>query len=235
MSVGMRLLILDTATEALSVALHDGTSVVAHRFEVIGRGHAERILPWVRDLLKEVSWPIGTLTGVAVGRGPGAFTGVRIGVSVAQGLAFALGVPGIAISDLEVVAVAASARAEADGLQLGAVVVALDARMGEVYAALCTVTQEGLQLEWEALCTPVDLPGRVGALERVVLAGHGFAAYPLLVNHFPSALAVYADQLPDAKYLAEVAVRKIRAGEAAGAEALEPVYLRDNVANQTNR
>jgi tRNA threonylcarbamoyladenosine biosynthesis protein TsaB len=229
----MRLLILDTATEALSVALYDGEAVVAHRFEVIGRGHAERLLPVIREVLDEVRWPMRTLDAIAVGRGPGAFTGVRIGVSVAQGLAFGLEIPVVGISDLQAVAMGAVTRAGRSGLHAQFVVVALDARMGEVYASLCQVTETGVDLIWEILCAPEALPGRVGACGSVILAGHGFAAHPDLAAAFSSVVASYPDELPDAHCMASIAAERVRAGSAGAADTVEPVYLRDDVAHRS--
>ena len=119
----MKLLAIDTATEAMSVALHDASTVCAHRFELIGRGHAERVLPLVQEVLAEQGWALSDLTALAVGRGPGAFTGVRIGISVAQGLAYGLGIPVVGVSDLEAVAVGALELAAASGIAAGAVLV----------------------------------------------------------------------------------------------------------------
>jgi len=229
----MRLLVLDTATEALSVALYDGTAIVAHRFEVIGRGHAERLLPVVRELLQDAQWPMRSLDGIAVGRGPGAFTGVRIGVSVAQGLGFGLDVPVLGLSDLHAVALGAVSRAAQAGVVAQSVVVALDARMGEVYAALCDVTPQGVDMRWEALCGPAELPQRVGECGTVILAGHGFAAYGPMVGEFSSVVACYPDELPDARFMAALAAERFRAGLGRPADELEPVYLRDEVANRS--
>ncbi|MEI6459792.1 MAG: tRNA (adenosine(37)-N6)-threonylcarbamoyltransferase complex dimerization subunit type 1 TsaB [Pseudomonadota bacterium] len=231
----MRLLALDTATEALSVALYDDSGVVAHHFEIIGRGHAEQVLPLVRQLLEAAEWPLHTLDAIAVGRGPGAFTGVRIGVSAAQGLAFGLDVLVVGISDLEAVAVGARARAAAEGIDCDAVVVALDARMDEVYAALCPVSAAGLGLAWEVVCGPSALVERVGSVGRLLLAGHGFCAYPKLLQSFTGVVGAYPDQLPDAGVIAQLAAGRLQSGAAIAAESLEPVYLRNEVATRSNR
>src|ERR1700676_3186850 len=96
----MRVLALDTATEACSVALLTDAGLVGAWREV-GRGHAEQILDMVDAVLSEAGIVLGVLDGIAASVGPGAFTGVRIGVSVAQGLAFGAALPVVAVTTLE--------------------------------------------------------------------------------------------------------------------------------------
>lgn len=97
------LLALDTATEACSVALlHDG-KVLSH-YEVIPRLHAQRLLPMIKSLMAEAGIAMSALDAIAFGRGPGAFTGVRIAIGVVQGLAFALERPVLPVSNLAVLA-----------------------------------------------------------------------------------------------------------------------------------
>ena len=121
------LLALDTATEACSVALlHDGR-VLSH-YEVIPRMHAQRLLPMIKDLLAEAGVALSAVDGIAFGRGPGAFTGVRIAIGVVQGLAFALERPVLPVSTLAVLA--QRALREQGAQQVAA---AIDARMDEVY------------------------------------------------------------------------------------------------------
>src|SRR5690606_41756281 len=117
----------ETATEACSVALYlDGQ--VHERFELAPRRHAELALPWAQALLEEAGVARAQLDAVAVGRGPGAFTGVRLGIALAQGVALALDRPLVAVSTLEVLA----AGAPQDGPEQ--ILAAIDARMGEGYA-----------------------------------------------------------------------------------------------------
>jgi tRNA threonylcarbamoyladenosine biosynthesis protein TsaB len=231
----MKVLAIDTATEALSVALHDGKGVCAHRYEVIGRGHAERVLPLVNELLAERGWKFSDLTAIAVGRGPGAFTGVRIGISVAQGLAFGLGIPAVGVSDLEAVALGALERAAASGISAEAILVAMDARMGEVYAGYYEVRGGGLDRQFEELCRPEELAGRLERCDALILAGHGYTAYPTLRESLAGAAYCFEDALPDARYIVEQGVRSLAEGEAVEAHLLEPVYLRDEVATRSAR
>ena len=123
----MNILALDTATERCSVALLLGERVIERSVET-PRGHADLILPMVEAVLKEGAVELRAVDAIAYGRGPGAFTGVRIAVGVAQGLAFGAGVPTIGVSDLAAVAFQAGAPCED-------VLVCMDARMNEVYWA----------------------------------------------------------------------------------------------------
>ena len=121
----MRLLAIETATEACSVAiLVDGD--VRERFEIAPRRHAELALPWAEQLLADAGVAKPQLDAIAVGRGPGAFTGVRLAIALAQGIALALDRPLLPVSTLAALAM----RAEG-----GRIVAAIDARMGEVYLA----------------------------------------------------------------------------------------------------
>src|SRR5215469_4188984 len=102
----MNLLAIETSTEACSVALVHGENVVA-RTELAPRRHAERVLPMADELLAESGISKHALDAIAVGRGPGAFTGVRLAVSLAQGMAVALGLPVVTVSSLAALALEA--------------------------------------------------------------------------------------------------------------------------------
>ena len=121
----MKLLALELSTEACSVALWvDGE--VSERFEVAPRRHAELALPWAGQLLAEAGIARSQLDAIAIGRGPGAFTGVRLAIAIGQGIALALGRPMVAVSTLATLALPAGGPR---------VLAAIDARMGEVYSA----------------------------------------------------------------------------------------------------
>ena len=229
----MRLLAIDTATESCSAALlTDG--VMRTREKRLERGHAGQILFMVDELLREAGIALGTLGAVAFGRGPGAFTGVRLAASVAQGLAFGAGLPVVPVSDLRALAQRAL-EADADVAQ---VLVCTDARMHEVYWACFTRDAAGLALP--AGDERVGPPGGVHLPDtwrreteasggRLCGAGAGFAAYPELHNVLGSGASILDDLLPRAQEVVRLAAAEAREGRVLPPEDALPVYLRDNV------
>ena len=217
----MRLLAFETATEACSVAvLVDGE--VRERFEVAPRRHAELALPWADALLAEAGVAKSQLDAIAVGRGPGAFTGVRLAVALAQGIALALDRPVLPVSTLAALA------AQAPGER---VVAAIDARMGEVYF--------GRFLPGDGEPRPAGGETVVAPALATLPAGEGWhglgtgfaAAEGALQRRFGAALArVDAQALPRAADVARLGARALARGEAIAPERLEPAYLRDHVA-----
>jgi tRNA threonylcarbamoyladenosine biosynthesis protein TsaB len=219
----MKLLAFETATEACSVALYvDGQ--VLERFEIAPRRHAELSLPWAEALLAEAGVARSQLDAIALGRGPGAFTGVRLAIAIAQGIALALDRPLVPVSTLQVLALRAPADADH-------VLSSIDARMGEVYLARQVRVDGHWQSQGEeTVCAPgaVTLPDGT----RWFGVGTGFgAAEGLLANRLADQLdGVDAQALPRASDLLALAVPAFARGEGMAPERVEPAYLRDNVA-----
>ncbi|MEO8366769.1 MAG: tRNA (adenosine(37)-N6)-threonylcarbamoyltransferase complex dimerization subunit type 1 TsaB [Pseudoxanthomonas sp.] len=218
----MKLLAFETATEACSVALYlDGEIIERH--EIAPRLHAEYALPWAEALLAEAGVTRSQLDAIAISRGPGAFTGVRLAIALAQGIALALDKPVVAVSTLE--AIATQSQGER-------ILAAIDARMGEVYLGAFARTGEQLTaISTEIVCAPekATLPDADGGWHGV---GTGFAAVGgLLQQHLASQLAsVDATVLPHAADVARLAIAAYARGEALAPERVEPAYLRNNVA-----
>jgi len=157
------ILAVETATLATSVALLRGEVLVAEWTELDPRPHSERLLPAVDALLRGAGVALADVEGFAVSIGPGSFTGLRIGIATVKGLAFGSGRPVAAVPTLEALALGAR-----DGS--GPVVALLDARRGEVYAAIFDAT--GAALGPDAVLTPDALAARLPPGTRVV-AGEG--------------------------------------------------------------
>ena len=215
----MIVLALDTSGAACSVALRDGTGrLVAHRFEALQRGHAERLMPMLREAMDEAAIDFAAVDLIAVTTGPGSFTGIRVGLAAARGLALASDLPLLGVTAFEAVQEAVTA-GERQGRTL---LVAIDSRRGDLFiqgfgadraplAAPAAVGQEALAaaLPAGALLLAGDGAGRAAALlaeagRDIVLAG---AAGP-----------------PDAAAVAAAALSRWRAGEKPPPPL--PLYLR---------
>ena len=220
----MNLLALETTTEACSVALVHGDQLL-FRSELAPRRHTELALPMADALLTEAGLSRQALDAIAVGRGPGAFTGVRIGVALAQGMALALDIPVVAVSSLAALALEAD-RDDA------AILAVIDARMGEIYAGCYRHdAQAGLvELMPECVLEPGQLHLPDAPAWRVV--GSGWATYASILGARVSAELRGADGAcyPQAARVAELAVPEYLAGRAVAPEFALPVYLRDKVA-----
>jgi tRNA threonylcarbamoyladenosine biosynthesis protein TsaB len=217
----LKLLAFETATEGCSVALWlDGA--VRERFEIAPRRHAELALPWADALLAEAGIARSQLDAIAVGRGPGAFTGVRLAIALGQGIALALDRPLVPVSTLEALAFDASGER---------VLTAIDARMGEVYLGAFAREGDTLRaLMHETVAPPAQVEVPDG--ERWVAVGTGFAAVDAaLQTRLVGRLAtVDVEALPHAVAVARLGAAAFACGEGLPPERVEPAYLRDNVA-----
>jgi tRNA threonylcarbamoyladenosine biosynthesis protein TsaB len=221
----MQILALDTSTEWLSVAVHDGRSSVVVR-ERAGNASSERILPLVASVLAEAQTALRDLAGIAYGAGPGSFTGVRIACGIVQGLAFGADLPVFGVPTLGAIAHTAW---RAHGWSR--VLACLDARMQEVYVASYVRNDNG----WTRL-------GDVGVRKADAVqsadpgawhgAGDGFAAYPQLAGRLQLA-GSDASVIPDADSIAQWAWPHLVAGEGVPAADAQPLYVRHRVALTT--
>jgi len=224
----VRILALDTATEACSAAVLTPQHLVS-RYAELDRAHAEHILQMVDAVLAEAGVALAQLDAIAFGRGPGAFTGCRLAASVAQGLAFGAGRRVVPISDLRALA----QRVLDDQAGVRGVLVCADARMQEVYWGCYRCDSRGLAEPCgdEQVQAPekVELPS---SLEPPVHGvGRGFLAYPQALARLNTRLAaIHGDWLPRAQEVARLALPEVTAGRTLAAEQAIPAYLRDDVA-----
>jgi tRNA threonylcarbamoyladenosine biosynthesis protein TsaB len=224
----MRLLAIDTSTEACSVALLLD-DVLRMRFELTERSHANLVLPMVDELLAEAGVALADLDGLAFGRGPGAFTGLRIATGVVQGLALGAGLPVAAVSSLAAVAEQVPAAAGET------ILVCNDARMGEVYWGVYQ-RKDGAIVE----LTPesVSVPDRVGegAPRARHAAGNALPRHPALATRLlAEGLQLHEGIYPRADAVARLGALELTAGRGVPAEMALPVYIRDDVARPSAR
>lgn len=219
----MRLLALDAATEACSVALLSGDALISRTIES-GKSNAARILGMVEEVLAEAQVSLSMLDAIAASVGPGAFTGVRISVAVAQGLAFGAELKVVPISTLEALAL------QVIGEQDRRALACLDARMGEVYWGCFAADAASGVVATGALHVgpPGDVAPDPGA--HYLGVGRGFSAYPMLAT-LPGVTvdATRSAALPNAREIARLGALRLTTGGLDPAD-LKPLYLRDRVA-----
>jgi len=223
----MKLLAIETATEACSAALLiDGK--INEKFCLTANGHSKLILPMVDALMADAGLQPSGLDGLAFGCGPGSFTGVRIATGVIQGIAFALDLPVVPVSNL-----AAVAQDFFDNNTENTAFVAMDARMGEIYWAIYDRNAEGyaklIGKEAVVPANEIEFPDVSG-----VGIGSGWKSYHQeLLNRLSHRLFRYeADNLPRASAIARLGEYGFTKGLAVPVERAMPVYLRDKVAKK---
>jgi tRNA threonylcarbamoyladenosine biosynthesis protein TsaB len=219
----MNILIIDTATEACSVALEVNQHVYK-RFEICPQQHSQRILPMIDEVLKEAKVTLQDLDYLAFGRGPGSFTGVRIATGVLQGLALGTGHKVIGISTLAAMAQQAYAQNQSEH-----VCAAIDARMLEVYFGQYQLKQGVMVLSGEEQVLSPDEGSLLLSSSKVITGvGTGWLAYPEL--NVTDKIDVLPDVLyPNAVFMLPIAKALIADGQAVTVDDIQPVYLRDKV------
>ncbi|MGP1928635.1 MAG: tRNA (adenosine(37)-N6)-threonylcarbamoyltransferase complex dimerization subunit type 1 TsaB [Arsenophonus sp. NC-WZS1-MAG3] len=223
--MAIHILAIDTATEACSVAIwRDGK--IFTQFAIAPREHTKKILPMIKQCLIDAHLDLKHIDVLAFGRGPGSFTGVRIAISIAQGLAFGANLLLIGISSLLTMAQGAYRQS---GIEK--VLVAIDARMGEIYSACYELKEDGFWQgeETESVLKPEQFLARINSLNgQWVIAGTGWSAYPILRMTNLSLLEsnIY---LPDAQDMLSVALKEWQKGKTINVEEVKPVYLRNEV------
>ncbi len=219
-----RILAIETSAETCSAALEIGGEM-RENFEHAPMKHAELILPAVTSLLAEAAIRTADLDAIAFGRGPGSFTSLRIGIGVVQGLAWGADLPVVPVSSL-----AAVAQGLAGLSPLQQVVVAMDARMGEVFHAPFRVGDDGIVAATGE--ERVSAPSDVSAGGDWIAAGNGFERYDELAVLAQGAKACHPESWPRASAVLKLAAKWLEDNEALPSHQAQPVYIRNDVAQK---
>lgn len=237
----MNFVVFETSSDCLSVAVAHGDVTVSEDVADAAQKNSELALPLMHRLLASASLLIKDVDVVVYGRGPGSFTGIRIACGLAQGLAFGLGKPVIGVASTLVLAAQAHAKVHGG---VDKIVVAIDARMGEIYFAVYqpneTIDCGYAEIVAPMLIKPDQLPDIVAEVDRsgrAVGIGSAFADFglraALLTGWGALPVAIVESGLPQATALLTIAQRLMqRTGEAATHHPRDaaPLYLRNNVA-----
>jgi tRNA threonylcarbamoyladenosine biosynthesis protein TsaB len=230
----MKLLAVETATEACSAALYiDG--IVAERFDTQPNAHTKMILPMIDSLMAEAGLKPQQLDALAFGRGPGSFTGVRIATGVIQGIALGADLPVVPVSTLAAIAqdFFDNNKTQAGLSAFNVAFTAMDARMGEIYWGVYQCDGQGfaelIGKETVTLAAAVEFPDMIG-----VGVGSGWGVYSQeLMNRLAGRVSCCEiGKLPRAGAIARLGARGFERGLAVAVEQAMPVYLRDKVAKK---
>jgi tRNA threonylcarbamoyladenosine biosynthesis protein TsaB len=218
----LRILAIETATPSVGCALWDEGGPVAS-FMLVGRQrHAEVLMPAIDDLCRQAGWSVADLTGVAVDRGPGLFTGLRVGLATARAIAAACRLPAAGVTSLE-------ALAHRHRRRTGLLVPVVDARRGEVYWALYHADGASLrELRPPAVASPETLATELAELDGNAMAvGDGASRYKEVLVNTGAVIADEGEMWPSALAVAELGAPRL-AGRAPGPsdELPAPLYLR---------
>jgi len=221
----MKLLALETSAEIASVALRLDDRVLSREGGTPGT-HAQFVLGWVGELLDEAGLTLDQLDAIAFSAGPGSFTGLRLAVSVAQGLALGAGLPLVPVPTLDALALG-----RGDGLHLCCV----DARMSEVYSVACEVRGEQVDARTDIRVGPPDsLPPPPDDPAHWHGCGSGFGLAPLAQLAWTAHLAsIDAAAAVHARDIARLGAIRLAAGLTVDAALAAPLYVRDKVAQTT--
>mgnify|MGYP002279371084 FL=1 len=220
------LLCIETATKNCSIALWDGQQMVATRAERGDRFiHGERLHVLIKELLEEHSFSFNALTGICVGKGPGSYTGLRIGVSTAKGLCFASGIPLYSVPTLGCF--------DFSNCTTPFVITVLDARRDEVYAQVWRLGEDGLTPDGAVEAVIItDDSWKSLQNEQVTIIGEGAEKIDQFMTHVPKNWQLQANSDPDAKYMGQhLSVLPI----AEDVAYFEPYYLKDFVAEKSKK
>lgn len=216
------ILALDASTEALSLALHYQGELYVH-FEECPQQHSQKILPLIDELLNKAQCTLSDLDVIGFGQGPGSFTGVRISVAIAQGLAYASKLPLVGVSTLNMLASQAQQQT-----QCTEVFSAIDARMGEIYFAHYKVNQHGFMalVSNEQVIKPelLTLPN-----VTATAVGTGWQTYPGKVTTISGVTHEQNITLPDAQFMMATVQEAFDKGDTVDAANAQPKYVRDTV------
>lgn len=230
--MGKYILLLETATDSCSVALADNTEIIAEKYINQPKAHASLLARYISDILEENNITMADCSAVAVSKGPGSYTGLRVGVSCAKGLCYGASKPLVAVCTLATIAQGAIDNNLFTGEGEYTIVPMIDARRMEVYTA--NFNSKGEQL------TPVEAKildetsyAELLAAGPVLFTGNGAEKFKELVGNNPN--AYFAPQQPHASGMRIIAANRLENGKVEDNAYFEPFYLKDFVAGKPKK
>lgn len=231
------ILSIETGTSICSAALSRNGELIALRESAGGQDHARKLAMYIDELLKINEYSPDDLDAVAVGKGPGSYTGLRIGVSTAKGICYALGIPLIGIGSLEALANVAAEDYEAgildiDSWETAKLCPMIDARRMEVYAQVFDSSINPLSEAGAHIIEPESFAEFIGSGGEFVIFGNGAAK---CVETLPKEGVKFVDVTPSARGIVKPAYEAFQAGRFEDVAYFEPFYLKDFVVTTSKK
>lgn len=231
----MYILAIDTSSAWCSVALSVGDSAPLYRHESVSTGASQLLLPWIEDLLSKADIPLSKLDAIAIGVGPGAFTGVRLGLAIVQGLAIGTDLPVIPVASLDALALQLIKTPRFKVSQARNFVIAVDARMDEIYWARFEIMSNSMPVRVGEI--HLSKPEELNLNDVQFLAGSAIREYGerlFLSKHAKLAPEYWDDGLSiSALGVLDAAIIDLSKGKQIPVSQLEPLYIRNKVALTT--
>ena len=221
------ILYIETATDVCSVALSKGSEIIGLKEEAGGNNHAKHLLPFVDEVLKQAGIVMKDINGVAVSIGPGSYTGLRIGVSTAKGIAYTAGIPVMAISTLESIAQGAKTLWAESSSEQPQIIPMIDARRMEVFTTRYDFDMNPLEEVSSRIIDETTFAELLSKV-KVLFCGNGMPKCKEILSSFPN--AKFMDAPISAKNMLPAALRKWQKQEFEDVAYFEPFYLKEYVA-----
>jgi tRNA threonylcarbamoyladenosine biosynthesis protein TsaB len=217
------ILLLESSTTNCSVGLAKDDKLIAHMEANEGYSHSENMAAFAKEVLEQGAIEFTDLDAIAVGKGPGSYTGLRIGVSLAKGIAFASEIPIISLESLEVIAAACEHKAQSDDL----IIPMTDARRMEVYSAIYDSNLKRLNDIEATILDDSSFEENLKA-HRCIFCGDGSTKFKEICKH-PN--AVFVDAIfPSVQFMSKLAFKKFEDGAFEDTAYFEPYYLKEFIA-----
>ncbi|MBR5250006.1 MAG: tRNA (adenosine(37)-N6)-threonylcarbamoyltransferase complex dimerization subunit type 1 TsaB [Bacteroidales bacterium] len=232
-----RFLLIETSTEACSVALAENDRILAKRWTNEPKAHARLLAPFVTEVLAEHNLSLKDCQAIAVSQGPGSYTGLRVGVSTAKGLCYGAGLPLLGIGTLDLLAEAARLHLQAQGIsaQRLLIIPMVDARRMEVYAARYNADAQALTEPLPVILDEHSFEEEFQAYDRLVFIGDGVQKFRTILSEEKQSKASWFEECPDASTMLRPARVAYEKKEFKDVAYFEPFYLKDFVAGTSKK
>lgn len=227
-----KFLLIETSTDACSVALAEGGKITASKYIQEYKAHAKLLVPMIEELLKDMGSSLGQCSAVCVSEGPGSYTGLRVGVSTAKGLCYGANIPLIGIPTLDILAQMGIEHTSSENC---AIVPMLDARRMEVYCATYNTHGERISDVMAKVLDEDSFDDLFGQYDQIIFVGDGAEKFRTCMNGNKAAKSVIVDVRPNAKYMLNPAEVKWNKKEFKDVAYFEPFYLKDFVAGVSKK